>query len=418
MLNNLFRSIRVRDFQDSFIMTGGTLLAGVFDYAFNVISGRLLLPSEYSILVAMLSILQILLHATNVIRNVVAYYTADIVSKATDRMAITPFLRQSYRWSWRWGIVSAILLGLLAFPLSAWLNFPSPAPVWAAAPALIMLFVRPITDGTLQGIQQFRGLASVAVFQAVLRVLAGFLLIQLLGRAVGAVIALPIATFAAFGLAMWFLQDYFRGDGSGDGQSISLRYSMETFIGFISYAILTNADVLFTRAYFPTSEAATYAAVATLGKIILFISLAIGMTLFPKAISRYQSGEPVAPLLFLALGGTFLPGLAMTGIYFAIPDLIVEVIFRNEFQSPGIILGLVGLATTLFAGINIWLNYALSTKREWYVYTLLVVVIVYLLGLFYFQQSLQQFAMVLITAGVLGNLLGVGLLGWGNEIGR
>ena len=146
-------------------MTGGTLIAGLFDYLFNIITGRMLPVSQYSILVATLSILQILLHATNVIRNVVAYYSADLKAKSPDVRAIGPFFQRSYRWAWRWGLIACFILLGLSFPLSRQLNFPSPAPLWATAPALIMLFVRPITDGTLQGMQRFRQLATVSIFQ-------------------------------------------------------------------------------------------------------------------------------------------------------------------------------------------------------------------------------------------------------------
>ena len=392
-------------------MTGGAIFAGLFDYLFNIISGRLLVPSQYSILVTTLAILQILLHATNVIRNVIAYYTADLAAKSSRFKNMASFFLTGFRWGWRWGIVAAVVMLGLSFPLADLLQFPSAAPFWAVALALIMLFVRPVTDGTLQGLQSFRQLAGVAVFQSILRVAAAIVLISLGLQAFGAVLALPVATFSALGLALYFLRDYFNVQNLDQVEvdtrvDVSSRYSAETFIGFVAYAIMINSDVLFTRSFFPGVQVDMYAAVVTLGKIILFVSVAVGMTLFPKAIERQANNEPVLPLLLLALGGTLAPGLAMTALYFLFPGPIVELVFRNEFINPGMILGLVGLATTLFAGINIWLNFALSTGRGRFVYLLSGIVLLQLGGMLLFNGTLAQFVAVLIAAGLLGNLSG------------
>lgn len=401
--HTLTRLLRSTGFWDGLIMTGGTLLAGALDYGFNVVAGRLLIPVQYSVLVATISILQILLHVTNVIRNVVAYYTADLTTR--DPARIAQFFRYSYRWAWRWGLVGAAVLGLASWPLGRLLNFDSPAPLWAASLALVMLFVRPITDGTLQGTQAFRQLASVNVTQALLRLGAAVLFIRWGWAAFGGVLALPVATFSALGLALWFLRPYRAQPTTPTAAppTISGRYSAETFFGLLFFALLTNGDVLVTRVLFAPETAATYAAVATLGKINLFVSLAVGMVLFPKAIERHQTGRPVWPLLSLAFAAALTPGAALTTLYFLFPAEIVQLVFRNEFANPGIVLGLVGLATTLFAGINLWLNYALSTQKQAYIYALGGVVAALLVSVLFFHSTLAHIGWALVGAGVLGN---------------
>ena len=390
-------------------MTAATFLAGALDYGFNVVAGRLLIPAQYSVLVASISILQILLHVTNVIRNVVAFYMADLRSKAADSAHLAHFFQRSHRWAWRWGIVATVLLFALSWPIAAVLNFASPAPLWAASLALVMLFVRPITDGTLQGLQRFYQLATVNVTQAVVRLVAAVLLIQWGWQAVGGVLALPIATFSAFGLALYFLRGYAFAPPTAEAPplQVSLRYSATTFVGLLLFALLTNSDVMITRAIFSEQEAATYAAVITLGKINLFISLAIGMVFFPKAIERHNAGRPVRPLLAAAFAAALLPGLALTVLYFLFPAEIVQLVFRNEFANPGLVLGLIGMATTLFAGVNLWLNYALSTGRTAYLVGLGVALLVLWGGIALFHDSLVQVGWAMVAAGLIGNIAGV-----------
>jgi O-antigen/teichoic acid export membrane protein len=380
----------------------------VLDYGFSVAAGRLLLPVEYSILVSVLAILQILLHVTNVIRNVTAYYTAEISARTENRGQVGPFFWRGLRWAGRWGVLAAVSFALLSIPLAGLLQMPTVWPLWAAALALLMLFMRPITDGTLQGLQRFRKLAVINVFQAGLRLTTAVVLISLGWQAFGAVLALPIATFTTFALALWFLRPYVLGEQPEPYRpTISWQYSTYTFFGLLFYALLVNLDIIFTRASFPPEIAATYAAVATLGKINLFISVAIGMVLFPKAIERYTQGRTVWPILSLSFGIILLPGLLMTTLFFLFPSEIVHLVFRNDFGDPGAVLGFIGLATTLFGGINLWLNYTLATQRTRYVYLMGIALLVQIIGLLLFNSTLLQIALVQVTAGIVGNVAGL-----------
>jgi uncharacterized membrane protein (DUF4010 family) len=61
----------------------------------------------------------------------------------------------------------------------------------------------------------------------------------------------------------------------------------------------------------------------------------------------------------------------------------------------------------LYAGINIWLNYALSLRRPAYIVALAVLVVLVIGAMAVYHPSLTAIAGIMITAGVLGNLAGV-----------
>jgi hypothetical protein len=115
----------------------------------------------------------------------------------------------------------------------------------------------------------------------------------------------------------------------------------------------------------------------------------------------------VWPLLTLALAATLIPGLLLTTLYFLFPAQIVQLVFQNDFADPGAVLGLIGLATTLFAGLNLWLNYALSTQKRPFIYALGGVLAVQILSILLFHDTLTHIAWALVVAGLLGNGAGV-----------
>lgn len=85
----------------------------------------------------------------------------------------------------------------------------------------------------------------------------------------------------------------------------------------------------------------------------------------------------------------------------------MRIIFTAAYPNPGIVLPLASLAASLYAGLNIWLNYALSLERPAFIYALVGVLVWQGLGMFMFgQESLIHMTLVMVSAGVMGNIAG------------
>ena len=389
------------------LMAGAMVVAGGFDALVSILSGRWLSKEQFGIFVAVTALLQVLVHVTNVIRTVVAYYTAEFTTHPDALSMIRAFFHRGWRWAWRWGVIAALIMAILSGFIARFMRIDSVLPLYAASFTLLMLFVRPVTDGTLQGVQHFIGLSSVLVLQSALRLIFAGILILAGWQAFGALLALPLATTSALLVAIWFLRAYFRKpDVVVTLPSVSLRYSAYTLLGLLSYALLVNVDAIAVKRFFNDAVAGDYGTVVTLGKINLFATLGIGMVLFPKATQRHAAGQDSRPVLGLALGATLLVGIVLTTFYFIAPDLIIKTIFSDNYANPGIVLGLVGFATTLFAAISIWLNYALSLNRHSFVIVLAILVFLLIVAMLLFHDSIQTIAIIMIVAGLAGNVAG------------
>ena len=403
---------RIQEFLDrgsvqGAMMAAAMVVAGGFDALVNIVAGRMLLKEQFAVFIAVVALIQVLVNVTNVIRTVVAYYTAEFTAESSGMDRVNTFFHRAWSWSWRWGAVATLAMLLLSPLIARFMKIESPWPLVAAGLALLMLFVRPVTDGTLQGIQNFLGLSSVQVLQSALRLLFAIILIQLGLEAFGAVLALPMATTTALLVAVWFLREFFnRPIKDIDVPGVSLRYSLFTLIGLGAYALLINLDPIVVKRFFSEAIAGDYGTVVTLGKINLFATLGIGMVLFPKATQRQAQGRDPRPVLALALSATIAVGLVLTLIYFLVSGPLVQAVFSGAYNDPGIVLGLVGIATTLYAAINIWLNYALSLQKHSFVVGLAVLVLLVIAAMFIYHPSTTAVATIMIIAGILGNLLG------------
>jgi O-antigen/teichoic acid export membrane protein len=389
------------------IMSAAMMLAGGLDYAVNVLAGRWLVPVEYGIFVSVAAILQVVLYISIAIRNVVAFYTAELTAQPGSVNRVGSFVRRGWRWGWQWGLVATALVAIVSPSLAHLLRLPSAWPLWAASLMVFVLFLRPITDGALQGMQAFTGLGLVQVTQAILRLIFAVAFISMGVQAVGAIFALPLAGAIALCLALWFLRPQLRSALEDVNRPVSWHYSIHTLLGMACFALLTNLDALFVKRFFSPEIAGNYGPVVTLAKISLFLPLAMGMVLFPKAAQRQATGRDAKPILLLALAATLLPGFSLTTLYFVLPGVVVKAIFTGAYTNPGIVLGLANLAASLYAGLNIWLNYALSLNRPSFIYFLVGVLVWQGIGMFLFgRDNLVHMTLVMVSAALIGNLGG------------
>lgn len=403
---------RVQEFLDrgsvqGAMMAGAMVVAGGFDALVSIFAGRMLIKEQFAVFIAVVALIQVLVNVTNVIRTVTAYYTAEFTTEEGGAARVNAFFHRNWSWAWRWGAIATVAMLLLSPLIARFMKIDSLWPLWAAGFALLMLFVRPVTDGTLQGIQNFLGLSTVQVLQSALRLVFAILLMLLGFEAFGAVLALPLATTTALLVAVWFLRAFFKNPVKDVSvPAVSLRYSLYTLIGLGAYALLINLDAIAVKRFFSEAVAGDYGTVVTLGKINLFATLGIGLVLFPKATQRQALGKDPRPVLGLALAATIAVGLILTIAYFLASGPLVRIVFSESYNDPGNLLGFVGIATTLYAAISIWLNYALSLQRHSFIVGLAVLVLLVVVAMFQYHPSTTAIAAIMIGAGLVGNILG------------
>jgi hypothetical protein len=358
-------SWRARSARDGLVLSAAMVLSGALDYFTNVVAGRGLAPVEFGVFVTVMAVVQVLTLLSIALRMVVAFYTAELTAQP-DAVALGgAFLRVAARWSLRWGLIATAVAAAASRSSRPRCASGRLATLGGDA-VVLMLFLRETAFGTLQGFQASRRARGVQVVQAwsawpppsrSSRWRARPAPRSLRSRSRRS-LASPSPPG---GCARTSARARRRARVE---QRVSWRYSVSTLVGLAVFGLLTNADALFVRRYFSPEVAGHYGPVVTLAKISLFLPWAIGLVLFPKVARRRAAGRESRSLLVLALGAALAPGLAVTAIYFLAPGWLVRTVFTGAYADPGAVLGLASLAATFYAGIHIWLNYALSLERR------------------------------------------------------
>lgn len=390
----------------SAIMAASMVAAGGLDYGANVVAGRWLKPVDFGVFVSVTAMIQVCILLSIAIRMVVAVHTAELVTQGDRRVGA--FVRYAWRWSWQWGLMATAAAALASPFIAPMLQLPDAWPLWAGSLMMLPLFAREASFGALQGIQAFTLLGLAQLVPALLRLIFCIGLILAGGRAVGAILAQPLACAAGAGLTLWWLRSYLRVRDQAVDSAVNWSFSLVTVAGLAVFALMANLDALFVKLFYSPEAAGDYGPVVTLERISLFLPWAIGFVLLPKVVQRRAAGDDSRPILVLALVVALAPGLGLTIVYFLFPGAIVSLIFTKSYADPGVVLGLSSLAASLYGGINIWLNYAVSLKRYSYISILAVILVVQGASMYFFGRSdLVHMTLAMVLAGLLGNLAGL-----------
>ena len=385
-----------------------TVVTGIFNYLSNVLVGRMLGPADYGIFTSLVSLFLILGVVTGVVQTVTSNYTARL--RARGAMAETGALFVYFVTRLLpWGIGGTLLLSLLSGPISAFLRIPSPVPAIVLSLVIIPVLFLPVVYGAMGGLQRFGALGATQIGGSVFRLIAVVGLIALGLGAAGAVASLPVSSLGALALGTFFLRDILRRREKEKAAQVSglLEYSLYAVLAMLAFGILTNTDLIVVKNRFSPTEAGLYSAIATLGKITLWLPAAVGVLLLPKATEQHSRGQSSASLVWKSLLATGLLCGGFVAAFFLFPAQLVRVLFGEPYIVHASLLGQYGLAMTLYSLVNVWMYYYLAVQEKRYGYVLLAGAVSQVILLMTLPLNMAAVIELMIAIGACLSLIGV-----------
>jgi len=378
-----------------------TSLVGVANYLFNLLMGRMLSPSSFGIVVSLNAIFLILTVCMGIIRLVMSQYASRFQALGQQRKIGALFL-SSLRQALIYGGLATLIFALGSRQIASFLQIPSLGTVIMLPLSLLPVLGLAITTGVMQGLQRFGAWGATQILMGCSRLALGVLLVLWGLDAMGAMASVPLSNGLACLVGLLFLAPILLGEKKEyhpDRRDI-YHYSFHVTLGLASFALLTNIDVLLVKHFFSPVEAGYYSVASIMGKVIYFFPAAVAMVMFPKASRRHALNQESSHLLRLSLLVAALPCGLLTVAYFLFPSPIVSTLFGSQYLAVAPVLGMLGVAMSVYALLNIWLNYHLSIRQVSFVYLLLFGVVFQGILIVLFHSSLLQVASVLALSSL------------------
>ena len=390
------------------IMAAATVLAGVFNYGFQVLVGRALGAEQYGVFGALFALFYLLHVVGRGVRFSASRFAAEL-DEPDERAAF-----------YRGFLVRSVVLGVVSFAalvaaspaITAFLGVGSTLPVVAVAAAIAVELVLTANQGTLQGLQRFGALGSFKVVQAGVKlglgamlVFAGFGLYGAFGAvAVGSLVVLLASTAYLY----WQLGSPAATTPSFEYRR-AYRYVFPAALAGFCLTVPGNADVVLVKHFFPAEAAGYYTAASVLGKVLVFLPMGIATALFPKVTADHAAAttDHLGALFDRALSYAALVGTAGAVLYWVAAEPVLRLVFGSEYVAAAPLVRWYGLAVLAVVLAILVLNFQLARDRMGFVYLFAAGSVVELALLWLFHDTMVQVVQLVLGANAVLFLAGL-----------
>lgn len=389
----------------------GSVAGGILGYVFQILMGRMLSTSEYGIFSAMMALFAVLAAPLSTLMMVVTRKISEYHARQ-ESGNITHFYYSINIHSATVGVILLSVYMVFAQQVQIFLKAPSINPIYLLGILLFVTFLPIINNSFLQGLQSFSWLSVSSSLGLLLKIIFATSLVSLgygvAGALGGAILAAMFSWIITYGaLHRQLLAGRKKTFKTGH---LHFRPVLPVFVANIAFAAMTQLDVVLVNYFFQAHEASLYAAASILGKAVMYLPAGIAMALFPMAAENHARDESSTYLLFQAVGLTALLCGIGAVFYFLFGEVLIELLYGENYHGAGEILKYYGFAILPMAFVMVAEFFLIAKGRVLFAYLFLFTAPLQLGAIYLYHESLQMVVAVVWSSGLLLAFLGYGLL--------
>jgi O-antigen/teichoic acid export membrane protein len=331
----------------------------VSSFVFHIIVSRLLGPTHYGVMGALLGIISLLTVPLGAVQIAVTQAVVDkevkgqsfSMSRVTSRSFIS-------------GCVAMLALASCAPVIDGFLHIGSALPICLVAAWIPLATVSAVLQGALIGEYRFRPVAF-ASFAGIglVRLVLGAVMVEA-GLGVSGAVAATIFAQAFTVLSLMFSARHeLFGHRHASVVRTRLRDTVLSVAALAGYTTLIGIDTFLAQHFFTSAQAGKYAAVAVAAHIAFFIPAALVTVAFPHLADGKGINESSRRIFRQTLRASLALGLLAAAVMTAFPNLTIGVLFGSKYAGAGAILGQLSFASVA-VGVLILFVYLHLARRS------------------------------------------------------
>jgi O-antigen/teichoic acid export membrane protein len=394
-------------FRSGTILFAASMIGNLSNYFFQFFMSRYLSIEDYGAMNAVFSLMIIAGIPTGTIMLVVAKYVSIFKAKDRDR-EIAYFYKNSLMKMTILGVLFLIPFLIFNNFITNYLKIDSRWPVAIIGIGLFSSFVVTVNMGMLQGLQRFYYMGAGIGLGGVSRLILGMILIFLGLKLNGAVIATAFPGLLIFLITAIPLYNYLKGKVEAERFTKEiLSYSLPVLLSSIAFSIITNVDLIIVKHFFPPEDAGLYAAVAILGKTILYLPAAFVLVLFPMVSESHALNNNIYKILDKGLLYTLAFSAIGVVVFLIFPELSIRILFGERFISAAPLLKFYGLAMMFMALISVLMNFNLARQKTGFIYTLGIGCAALITMINLFHDSLLTVILIILSVNLVLSVVNI-----------
>ncbi len=390
--------------RQTILLFGASMIGNVFSYLYLLFAARALGTETYGTFGSLFSIFYIFCLVGDSVRIAIASKVSSTREQLGDWAAVRRLLAPLIKL----GILGcAIIMILMANSgnIASFFHMETSGPVFVLGASLLTTLFLFTILGLVQGLQLFGWLAWIGyLIPQAFKLMFGALFIWI-GWGLGGIIGALLASNAlAITIGLYPFYKLVNNSPQIDSPLPQARFTgiatSALLIGII-ICVPTSIDVMLVTHFFDSESASIYNAIATMGKVVLFLPIAVSLVMLPRVSQKHASHVNTRSTLRLGLTYTFFLSSGVALVYWLASDFIIRLAFGSEYSEAASHIGWYGIAMVLFAANYLFAQYNLAISDRYGLFGAIVITLVEVAAISVLHNSLSEVIMVL----VFGNLL-------------
>jgi O-antigen/teichoic acid export membrane protein len=368
----------------------------VASFVFHLVVSRLLGPTHYGVMGALLGIISLLTVPLGAVQIAV---TQAVVDK---EVAGQSFSMVSVTWrSFLAGCVAMVALAGCAPVIDRFLHIGTPLPIFLVAAWIPLATVSAVLQGALIGEYRFRPVAFASfVGIGLIRLILGDLMVSAGFGVSGAVAATIFAqAFTMFSL-LFSARHELLGHRHASVVRTKMRDTVLSVAALAGYTTLIGIDTFLAQHFFSSSQAGKYAAVAVAAHIAFFIPAALVTVAFPHLADGKGANESSRRIFRQTLRVSVVLGVLAAVVMTVLPTLTIRILFGAKYAGAASILGQLSFASVA-VGLLILFVYLHLARRSILALTPWIGVVLAVVLISVLHHSSESVALIMLIVSVV-----------------
>lgn len=397
----------------------GSVSVGALNYLYYPIIGRLMSPSAFGEVQTLISLFLQL----TIFLNVLGLVAVNLIANAEDKRSQHIVTELQLAALWIAGIGLLITIALAPWLQSAF-RFSSGWPFILLAAALVAAVPFTFQTAYLRAQKRFAATSTSNLLVAGGKLLLSAILVLIGFGTAGAIGGLIVAQL----IGLWYAATKTNLQPRNVIAALrrswlpnitlvmsELRYVGYALAGLLAVTLLLSLDVVLVKYFFDAHTAGLYAGVATVARIIFFLTASVAQVLIPS-VKIGASPKVNASLLtksFLILSGLSLPVLLLVWLY---PSYVMNMLMGSQYLAFSALLAPLSLAIFFVSILNLLVSYCLALRQYFPIILTVIGATLTYTAMFIWHDSPQVIVTTLLGGSVgVTSVVGVWMLLGGKE---
>ncbi|HSE29129.1 MAG TPA: oligosaccharide flippase family protein [Candidatus Saccharimonadales bacterium] len=347
--------------RNNIIVFFGSILTSAFSYFYYPIMARMLSIEEFGEIQTLVS----LLTQASLIFGAINIVSVVLIASSKRNKHGERFIFELQKLTLYIAIGVSLTVAICSMWVTNFFHFPSVWPLLITLAAFIAGVPVVFWNSYLQARQNFTAMNAFGLVGAAGKLILAVFLVFLGWGAIGAALAVLLGQFAALTFARMRydvprLTELFKERlPNWKVLKVELRYTAMVIVVSLSITLLYSGDILLVKHYQSPEEAGAYAGIASIARIIFFLTLPFATVLLPAVHSEWKQREKTLKRSFTLVIGL---GAFVAVVFWAFAPQIVSLMVGSRYIDYAYLLPELSLAILLMSIANILFYYMLSIR--------------------------------------------------------